>query len=248
MTTISEKDLHGFADHQLDPAGMAEVEALLASDPGAAERVAVIRKQNEELHALFDPVLDEPVPPALLAMPVAQWPLVRIAAVVAWLAVGGVMGWGLRGALDATPPEMAALARQAAVAHAVYVPEVRHPVEVGADQEQHLVTWLSKRLGAQVKAPSLAELGYGLVGGRLLPAADGPAAQFMYQDGKGRRLTLYVRRGAEGNRETAFRYAQESGVSVFYWVEGPLGYALSGDLEKPELLRVANVVYRQLNP
>ena len=46
-------------------------------------------------------------------------------------------------------------ARRAANAHAVYVPEVRHPVEVGADQEAHLVQWLSKRLAVPVRAPAL---------------------------------------------------------------------------------------------
>lgn len=248
MSMISEHDLHAYADGELDPARTADVEAHLAADHEAAQRVAAWRRQNEALHALFDPVLAEPVPQRLLEPPRARPPLLRMAAVVAWLVVGGAAGWALRGMGPAPVPHAVPLARQAAVAHAVYVPEVKHPVEVGADQEQHLVAWLSKRLGAQVKAPHLNELGYSLVGGRLLPAAEGPAAQFMYQDAEGRRVTLYVRTDARDNQETAFRYARESGVSVFYWVEGSLGYALSADLEKGELLRVAQAVYHQLNP
>jgi anti-sigma factor RsiW len=248
MSMISENDLHAYVDGELDPARTAGVEAHLAADHEAAQRVAAWRRQKEALHALFDPVLAEPVPTRLLERPRARPPLLRMAAVVAWLAVGGAAGWALRGMGPAPAPHAVPLAHQAAVAHAVYVPEVKHPVEVGADQEQHLVAWLSKRLGAQVKAPRLNELGYNLVGGRLLPAAEGPAAQFMYQDAEGRRVTLYVRTGARENQETAFRYARESGVSVFYWVEGSLGYALSADLEKGELLRVAQAVYHQLNP
>lgn len=249
MSMISENDLHAYVDGALDPARLAEVEAHLAADQEAARRVAAWRRQKEGLHALFDPVLAEPVPARLLERPPERPPLLRMAAVVAWLAVGAVAGWALRGAGPVPAPHAVPLARQAAVAHAVYVPEVRHPVEVGADQEQHLVAWLSKRLGAAVKAPHLNELGYSLVGGRLLPAAEGrPAAQFMYQDSEGRRVTLYVRTDARENRETAFRYARESGVSVFYWVEDNLGYALSADLEKGELLRVAQAVYQQLNP
>ncbi len=31
-------------------------------------------------------------------------------------------------------------------------------------------------------------------------------------------------------------------------IDGPLGYALSGDLDKPQLLKVAQAVYHQLNP
>jgi len=138
------------------------------------------------------------------------------------------------------------LARRAAVAHAVYSPEVRHPVEVGADDEQHLVTWLSKRLGAKVRAPKLDEVGMSLVGGRLLPGDSGPVALFMYQSQNGL-LTLYLRTEASRNRETAFRYARENNVGVFYWIDREMGYALaSADLSKDELLRLANLVYKQL--
>jgi len=70
----------------------------------------------------------------------------------------------------------------------------------------------------------------------------------MYQDAKGQRLTLYVRTNAGEKRETAFRFAQENNIGVFYWLDGKLGYALSAEIAKDELLRVATAVYRQLNP
>lgn len=76
-------------------------------------------------------------------------------------------------------------ARRAALAHAVYAPEVRHPVEVAAVEKAHLAAWLSKRLEAEVRAPDLGGAGFALLGGRLLPgealsgAASLPAAQFM---------------------------------------------------------------------
>jgi anti-sigma factor RsiW len=134
------------------------------------------------------------------------------------------------------------------VAHVIYSPEVRHPVEVAADQEAHLVAWLSKRLGTPLKVPQLDTLGYALVGGRLLPGDQGPVAQFMYQDGQGQRLTLYVRTNRDQYKETAFRFAQEGNVRQFYWIDRGLGYALSGEIGKEDLLKVANAVYRHLNP
>jgi anti-sigma factor RsiW len=95
----------------------------------------------------------------------------------------------------------------------------------------------------------MEEVGYSLVGGRLLPGENGPVAHFMYQTPKGTRITLYVRTEATGNRETAFRYAEEGRVRVFYWVDRKLGYALSsGDVGKDDLFKVANAVYQQLNP
>ncbi len=246
---ITEADLHAYVDGLLSEARRVEVEAFLAANSQEAERVRAYQKQNEMLRALFDPVQDEPIPLRLRrSRRLWRSPLMRYATIVAWIMVGGVLGWVARGPESSKLPEQTAFARQAAMAHAVYTPEVRHPVEVGADQEEHLVNWLSKRLGARLKPPRLSKLGYDLVGGRLLPGNRGPVAQFMYQDEKGQRLTLYVRTDAMTNRETAFRFIQEGSVRVFYWLDGQFGYALSGEVEKAELSRVANAIYYQLNP
>lgn len=211
------------------------------------------------LHEIYDPVLAEPVPQHLRPKPGKPWRAAAIAAgwLALGLAVGGVAGWALHDARPAVAPqaEVPVFVRRAAVAHATYSPEVRHPVEVGADQEQHLVAWLSKRLGAPVRAPKLEAVGYQLVGGRLLPGEAGPSgnpspvAHFMYQCKQGTRITLYVRTDQAGNRDTAFRYSAEGNVKVFYWIDRKLGYALStADIGKDDLLRVANAVYQQLNP
>lgn len=67
--------------------------------------------------------------------------------------LGTAAGLPLHGGITGDGAQPAQFACIAAVAYAVYSPEKRHPVEVGADQEQHLVNWLSKRLGAILKAP-----------------------------------------------------------------------------------------------
>ena len=247
---VTEAELHAYVDGLLPESRRAEVEVYLASHADDALRVRHWREQNQAFHDLYDPVLAEAVP---ARMHRSTWlrslmPARRYAAAAAWLALGGVAGWYLHGYSSATSVDPMAFAHQAAIAHVVYSPEVRHPVEVGADQEAHLVAWLSKRLGANLKVPQLGTVGYQLVGGRLLPGNRGPVAQFMFQDSNGLRLTLYVRSGSAENQETAFRYAQERGISVFYWLDGKFGYALSGDIDKAELLRVAKVVYQQLNP
>jgi anti-sigma factor RsiW len=78
-------------------------------------------------------------------------------------------------------------------------------VEVDAGQEAHLVQWLSKRLGRQLVVPDLASAGFRLMGGRLLSAEDGPAVQFMYENGNGERLTLNLRTGVGGGTAAACR-------------------------------------------
>ena len=166
---------------------------------------------------------------------------------VALILVGGAGGWWLHGLQGDQGPAVAGLADRAARAYTVFTPEVLHPVEVTAENEAHLVKWLSKRLGAPLRAPALSGLGYELVGGRLLADRRGPAALFVYENQEGERLTVYVRRAAAG-KETAFRYTYKDRVGVFYWIDGPLAYAIAGEIEKPRLLEVANAIYRQLNP
>ncbi|MBV6321606.1 anti-sigma factor family protein [Duganella violaceipulchra] len=265
-TPVTEAELQAWVDGRLPPARRGAVVAHLALHPADAARLQAYRDHDAALRALYQPLLEQPVPPAMsarLMVPARQpaggpghpWPPAwRAAAMLALTLSAGAAGWLLHGAADhaadrlADAASLAALPRRAALAHVVYAPEVRHPVEVGADQQAHLVAWLSKRLGAQLKPPQLAAHGYALEGGRLLPGQSGPVAQFMYRDAGGARLTLYVSTEQSHNKETGFRFAQEGQVSVFYWIDGRFGYALSGNLDKAALATVANAVYAQLEP
>jgi anti-sigma factor RsiW len=132
----------------------------------------------------------------------------------------------------------------AIAAHRTFSVETRHPVEVGANEEAHLVQWLSKRLGHQLIVPDLSALGFQLMGGRLLPADSGPAAWFMYEDGKGTRLSCYYL-VVDVAGETEFQFRDQNGVNAFYWVDDGLAYAITANAPRHMLLKVAEIVYRQ---
>lgn len=253
---ITEADLHAYVDQQLPAPRRVEIEQFMASRPDERQRVLAWQRQNELLGAWLDPVLREPLPLRLPLKPEATaWPWRGLAAGIALAVVSASSAWFVRGALDSDATRLAfvnsghltGFAHRAAVAHVVYSPDARRPVEVGADQEQALVTWLTKRIGTPVHPPALSALGYDLVGGRLLPGDKRPVAQFMYTSANGQRLTLYVTREAAG-QETAFKFGQDGAVNVFYWVDKNFGYALSGGVDRQELMRVSHEVYRQLEP
>ena len=255
---ITEADLHAFVDGQLSSARASLVEQFLATHPEERTRAFEWQQQNNTLRRLLSPVLSEPVPLGLpLKASASTWPWRMAAGVLIAVASAG-SAWLLRGAVDAdaarrafTNPALAqdngliGFAQRAAIAHVVYSPDVRRPVEVGADQEQALVTWLTKRMGSAVRAPSLAPLGYQLIGGRLLPGEKGPVAQFMYGAPDGQRLTLYVTREVTG-QDTTFKFGKDGPVNVFYWVEDHFGYAISAGADRDTLMRVSQEVYRQL--
>ncbi len=262
---VTEADLHAYADGLLSADRRAAIEAFLERHPEERQQMEDWQAQNRALKAMLDPVIAEPLPlrlPLHAPANTAPWRTMVAGVAIAVLSAGSA--WWLRGAVDAHGLPMAGaasrvdlaagdanalhgFAHRAAVAHVVFSPDVRRPVEVGAEQEQALVTWLTKRMGAAVRPPDLRNVGYTLIGGRLLPGDKGPVAQFMFDGPKGERLTLYVTREDAG-RETAFRFGQDGPVNVFYWVDKDFGYAISAGADRQALLQVAEVVYKQLGP
>lgn len=275
---ITDTDLHAWLDGELTPERRAEVEAWLHERPEQAARVRLWAADREVLRLQFDAMLTEPVPRHLRDMveghgarrPFAAWQ--RWAAAVAVFAVGGVVGAGLAWrvqseatarAVAAAPKVGAGWEQRAVVAHTVYVPEVRHPVEVKA-QEEHLSRWLTKRLDVPVKLYDLRAQGYALVGGRLLPDAKGPSAQLMYEAittppavaasgaaaPKPERVTVYLRKPDDAT-PAEFRYEQQGELGMFYWVEGEsehgkaCGYAIVGALPREKLLALAEAIFHQ---
>ena len=197
---ITDAYLHAYVDGQLNAAQRAEVEAFLKTNPQKARQVQQYRILNQQLHGKFDASLQEPLPEAVLALgqeapvavPKSPW-LSRIAAAVAWLAVGGSAGWLLHSGAERQQNVIAAAAQQHAFdAHRFYVREGRHVVEVPAADKEHLMKWLSGRLGAQVGPADLSSAGYQLLGGRLLPAGDYAAGIYMYENTQHERITQYI--------------------------------------------------------
>ena len=265
--SVSIDDLVAYADGQLEAEREREVAHYLHHHPEAILQVEAYRQQSTNLHRHFDPMLSAPIPKYLLPPERAPFTLTGVlsstfsqawgrhaVAAVVWVVLGVTLGWVMKGQWAtpieqiALPPPSPALLRQASIAHAVFAPEVMHPVEVTAKEEAHLVKWLSKRLDKPLRIPSFASKGFSLVGGRLLPAEPGnAAAQFMYENKIGQRLTLYVRAMEKKDPDTSFRFGVNKGIGVFYWVDRDWGYALSGRFERAMLLEIADSAYRQLN-
>lgn len=267
---LSDDELHALVDGQGALDDLAALRIRLAEDPDAQARLAQWQGQRDALHRLHDQVLSEAVPHTLLQAAQAGdavrttgnhwWRYGGMAASVVmafgagWLANAN---WQKVGGHEATAPSMASaqpereFVRQAVLAHAVYTPEIRHPVEVSAQEQKHLVQWLSKRLDKPLKVPDLTAQGFDLVGGRLLPGEAGARAQFMFQDAAGQRVTLYLgamdsaAAGVSG-KETGFRFESQAAIPSFYWVDQGFGYALAGQLPRASLMQLAQEIYRQL--
>jgi anti-sigma factor RsiW len=249
---VTDADLHAYADGHAPADRVPVIESALRDDPALAQFVADVRRQNAALRDAFDAPLAEPIPQHLIVAattaPPPRWRrMLPGLAAAATLLIGCAIGWLARDAMLERAGTPTTFARQAALTHALYAADVNRPVEIWAPEEKRMVTWLSRRLGFPVHAPDLNSFGYALVGGRLVAGNEKPTALFMYENGDKQRLTLQVRKqGAGTPAETAFRYQVEDGVGVFYWIDDRCGYALSGQMDRGQLLAISRLVYGQL--
>lgn len=266
---IDHDDLHAYVDGQLSEEDSILVERYLDLHSEDAAFVADLKAQRERLKTLFDNTLHEPIPERLSPHRLAKTiddqskakelrnpTLLRklndfrwqsVAAVLSIFIFGNISGWLGHQTLIAsqTSTQKRPMVRQALDAHTTYAVEVLHPVEVSGKDEGHLVAWLSKRLQIPVKAPKLKQSGYHLVGGRLLPRNDGVAAQLMYEDQTGKRITLYLIRNKKAET-SAFRFASEKNMNAFYWLDHDVSYVLVGNITKEALSPLAKNIYSQM--
>lgn len=242
---IGEDDLVAWVDRRLPPARQAVVEAYLAAHPEVADRLARYQEQDVQLAEALRAKFEEPLPARLRIAPMlAQqrsrtWAsLARAAAVL--LLVGGSATAGWFAHRPASPNPLQNAGSIAAAAYATFTPEVRHPIEVRAEEGAYLAQWLSTRLDRPVHPPDLAGLGWRLMGGRLLPTSGAPAALLMYNDDRGKRLTVYIQPMPIEGEE--FHYLRDGDIRTILWSADHLALAVTGRVSQEMLLQAAQRV------
>ncbi|GEO86774.1 MULTISPECIES: anti-sigma factor family protein [Alphaproteobacteria] len=257
-TPVSENDLHAYVDGFLDPDQRREVETWLDANPDAAAMVADWQRQNADIRDLFASLAEARADDDTLVSKAGartergsarNHPRLWQAAAAVTIFVGGTVAGQLAPPLFTGEPQpalqsVATLPDQSRSAFLIYASDIRHPVEVGADEQQHLAAWLGKRLDTPLRIPNLTTIGLKLVGGRLVPVSGKAGALLMYEDDAGERITVLLGRNEE-NRETSFRYASLGDLETFYWIDGPIGYAVTGEISRERLQQVADECYRQ---
>jgi anti-sigma factor RsiW len=248
---ITEDDLHAYVDHVLEPERRAEVASYLEGHPDVAERVSAYSSQRDILRAALAPIAEEPLPPQLNLSRIIENRRRRVVptwwamAAVLLVSIGGMSGWVIRGAMQASNGGLAALAQEASYSYSVYAPDRIRPVEIRAADSAQLVQWVSNRLHQPVKMPDLSASGYRLMGGRLIATSHGPAAMFMYDDDHGTRLVV-LERPMRDERSAPMAPHAGDGIFGFAWADDGLGYSLVGPSAPDALKPIADQVREQL--
>lgn len=239
---ISEMDLLAYVDGHLEPARREEVEGHLAEHPGVARRIARDIAINDGIRQLFEaPYLEAP-PPRLTALlqpsarRVSGFKEIRRAAAAVILVLLGIGGGWIAAS---SPPAVFPVVEQIrAGTLAAFNAQGR--------MAEQPVAWLAERIRQAVRAPQLAQMGYQLTGQGVVGTATRPAVRLVYVDRMGRGIEIFMQpRWADGEGRIQVREA--NGRALLYWIDGPVVFALTGDVG-PEKLRLLAEAIRDEAP
>lgn len=252
--TRDPETLSAFLDGELSPAETLEIEKALETDAELRAELESLMAADQAAQDDFAEILNEPVPFELAAAienappaadaPAANLPgkpssltwLTAIAACVA-LMIGGAGGY-LAGSTNTSQLASApGWLEDIADYHRVYAGQERHLVEVPASEADHIETWLTKTVGAQVRVPDLSQHGLTFQGARLLVAAGKPVSQLMFKDAEGRVVALCLIQTdtpADGFTERSI-----DGFDMVSWGGQNANFVIVGDEGRDDLEAIA---------
>ncbi|PTX57534.1 anti-sigma factor RsiW [Litoreibacter ponti] len=255
--SFDETKLSAFLDGELPDAEAREIEAALETDPALQAQLQALMEADAVAQGAFAEMLTDPVP-AALAQAIHDAPVGAVAntpappsgrawlvaaSVVLALGLGGVSGFmagynqgtsrGVELAAAAPPAWLADIADY----HRVYAGQTRHLVEVGADEADHIETWLSKTVGAPVRIADLRSHGLTFEGGRLLVAAGKPVAQLMYTDAQGGVVALCLLQS--DSPADGFTTRQIGDFEMVSWGGDTANFVVVGDAGRADLEAIA---------
>lgn len=250
MTNFSLK-LSAYLDGELTAEETTQVEARLASDPEAQAELDALMEADALALEQFDGELSDPVSLALVQQ-IKNTPLTApvvvpkrtiwapLAASLVMFALGGAGGYWMK---DQSAQVAVASGWLGDIAdyHAVYAGQGRHLVEVGADESDHIETWLGNTVGAKFTIPDLSSFNLTFEGGRLLVANGKPVAQLMYRQPDGTVIALCLQ-SADAPTQTPpqFKDTTINGFDFVSWKTDGAAYVVIGPHGQSNLGEIAS--------
>ncbi|WP_434519209.1 anti-sigma factor family protein [Pseudomonas sp. NFX1] len=224
----SEDELHAYVDERLAPGRRAEVQAWLTANPQQAARVEAWRSDARRLRAALAGLGEQPGAAQLdlgqLRLRLRQrrqrrW--ASAAVLLLALGVGGMGGWQVR---DATLARVDLPMADAVQAHRLFAGS--EALDIQASDPTQLREWLGRHFNRVGQLPDLAGYGFRPVGARLLSNEQGPAALLVFQDGRGERISLFMRSPSEHYQRMPDGQRVDGQLEARYWSHGAYNFAL----------------------
>ncbi|MPY71976.1 MAG: hypothetical protein GEU92_18070 [Alphaproteobacteria bacterium] len=254
MTKITEAEIQGYIDGELDAEERARVESCCAERPDIARRIRETRQDMALLRRHFTAawarvpdrhiaetvrlIADYAPPPRQRAMAGLRVSL-RSAAMIALVVAGTAGVLGIK--LSMTVP---AYADAAALAYLDLADDPPVFDEDGILSPQALIDWINANTGLTVRVPHAEEHGFQLSDGRLARFDGHAAGVLVYEDGQRHRVAIYVTRLEDGEEERR-HFAVDRSVYVNYWAHKGIGIVIAA-ANRHDLDEFTSTIERQI--
>jgi len=254
-----EEKLSAFLDGELPAAESAEIEVALKNDPSLQAELEALMAADSLAKEAFGDALIDPIPSSLTSAihdaspivaantstaPTGYSGLFAAALACIMLLVGGVGGYLVSSSQTVQVAEAPGWLVDIADYHGVYAGQKRHLVEVGADESDHIMAWLTNTVGTDVRIPDLAASGLTFQGARLLVAAGKPVAQLMYTDANGAVVALCTIASETPHEGIAVQTI--GATNMIMWGGLDANYVIVGDDARDDLEEIARVAGQQV--
>jgi anti-sigma factor RsiW len=251
---IDDLDLLAYADGQLvsDPERTSQVEAWLAANPEGGRKMRAYVSQNTALRRAYARRLGDPVPERLYqalenARPRRVLRLVRAGAFAALIGVATGLGWlaGQHGlsadrSLDDFLQQIASHDLTAdMLSGALRGGPAEGPVPMPAD-------WPAGGIFPVLRIPELDKLGFAMTHRQTVETGSESLVHLTYENRQGHRFHLFLRPRWD-TQATDVQLARRDGLSLAYWLDGPLASAIVADVPPEETSAIARAVRAAMN-
>ncbi|WP_051609529.1 anti-sigma factor family protein [Fodinicurvata fenggangensis] len=262
---ITELDLMGYVDGQLDPVRRSEVEAYLLQNPEENARVRAYIAQNEALRRAFEEVAEEPVPARLTAA--THWarrrsaaPVFRWAAVAASVVLAAGGGWWVgQSGLAISPMGGAQLAQQ--TGSTAQTAGQQGSAIPASDQstgsllerlqqqpliEEQTISEVNRvaggnAFGMNFNPPDISLFGYELQNARQIKKDESRALHLLYADAEGETLSVMLT-PRQRPEKPSINVSQENDFNIVDWSDGPLELKIVSRRNEEQLRKMAGKV------
>jgi anti-sigma factor RsiW len=248
---ISREELHAFIDGELDPIRAAEIATLVANDPALCARMDAFRSDKNQLHQIYTPLSDLPLPQKWLQIiedrtvrrrPIYGGPYFSMGLVALAACVLLMLGFWLTYERTGVAKDDMIVAEALSARQNRMAPSESFAATSVAPERRSAV--LTGSLAMTLKAPDLSKLGYELTSLRIYSGVPGGrAVELGYRNSQNRLFTLYLRHPTGPPRVDL---TESNGIRTCVWQDDVLGAVMLGEMSAGEMARIASLAYSGL--
>jgi anti-sigma factor RsiW len=180
-----------------------------------------------------------PIQPAQRAIPLRR-PRPGAARRIFYAFAGALALWAASAIVFANDASTA-FVKAGAAAYRTFAQNAMRPVEIATADRGALNKWFALQIGRTAPIPDLAAAGLILLGGRIVPGADSPAALALYENSQRERIGLYVE-ALDSPPTTDVEIRNCGDMLCASWTAAGHGFALIGRISGARMTEVARLI------